>query len=76
MSPRRIKELTPGERRRAIVHRGRGRGLRPVDHRVLVFAAVIAWEIRRILRADLPQLRAAEAGAVSVAVFLCLYATT
>jgi voltage-gated potassium channel len=41
-----------------------------------VFATVIAWEIRRILRADLPQLRAAEAVAVSVAVFLCVYATT
>jgi voltage-gated potassium channel len=43
---------------------------------VAVFAGVLAWEIRRILTADLPQLRAVEAAAVSVTVFLCLYATT
>jgi voltage-gated potassium channel len=39
-----------------------------------VFTAVTAYELRRILRADLPQLRAAEALVVALALFLALFA--
>ncbi|QMU79864.1 two pore domain potassium channel family protein [Streptacidiphilus sp. PB12-B1b] len=41
----------------------------------LVFVAVMAYELRRILRADLPQLRAAEAVFVALPLFLVAFAS-
>ena len=41
----------------------------------LVFIGVLAWQIRAIMRAELPELRALEAGGVAVALFLVLFST-
>ncbi|CAG7579882.1 potassium channel family protein [Rhodococcus opacus] len=41
-----------------------------------LFAGVLVWQIRRILRAPLPQLRAIEALGAIIALFLLLFATT
>ncbi|MCB2177484.1 MAG: potassium channel family protein [Actinomycetales bacterium] len=41
----------------------------------LVFLAFLGWQVRRILRAELPQLRAAEAVGVLTAVFVVLFAS-
>ena len=40
----------------------------------LVFILVLAWLVRRIVRADLPELRAIEVLAIIVPLFLCLFA--
>ena len=41
----------------------------------VVFVVAMVIEVRRILRADLPQLRAAEAAIVALALFLALFAS-
>lgn len=43
---------------------------------LVVFAAVTAWQVRRIQRSDLPQLAALEALGMLVAFFVVLFATT
>lgn len=99
MSARRLRELAPAQRRRAVAATVVGSlimaaaliGLyyvlpltsgRPDAGAVLrlcvggvVFVAVVAVEVRRILRADLPQLRAVEAAIVSLALFVILFAS-
>jgi len=40
----------------------------------VLFIGVMVWEVRRILRADLPELRSVEAIAVAVPFFLTIYA--
>ena len=42
----------------------------------VLFIGVMVWEVRRILRADLPELRSVEAIAVAVPFFLTIYAAT
>lgn len=41
----------------------------------LLFLAVMAYELRRILRADIPQLRAVEAVAIALPLFVVLFAS-
>jgi hypothetical protein len=40
----------------------------------VVFAGLLFWQMRRVFRADLPELRAIQGLAVAVPVFLCLFA--
>jgi hypothetical protein len=99
VSPRRLGELTPARRRRAVAETAAGTLVlaaviitfyyllpldtgRPDQAAVVrlcvggvVFLAAMAVEVRRILRADLPQLRAVEAAVVALALFLVLFAS-
>jgi hypothetical protein len=100
MNPRRLADLTPAERRQALL-RSAVRcvavaaavvalyyafpfGGRIADSAVLlrltlgaiVFVAVMAWQLRRIIVADLPELRAVETLAIVVPLFLTIYAGT
>ena len=40
----------------------------------LVFVGIVVWQVWQILRADLPALRAVQAVAFVIPVFLCSYA--
>ena len=42
----------------------------------IVFVAVVVWEIRRIIRSEFPGIRAIEALAATVPLFLVLFAST
>jgi voltage-gated potassium channel len=100
MSPRRLGELTPHERRRAVVA-SLARCIvsfaaiitlyfvlplsdRSVDANAVVtlvvgaalFVAVLWWQFRRVIRAELPQLQAFEAVIVAVPLFVVIYSAT
>lgn len=98
MAPRRLRQLTPAERRRALAAAllrfvaifaavigayyllplGGGSSHFEAVIRLAVgavmFIAIMAWEVRRILAADLPELRAVDAIALAVPIFLTTHA--
>jgi hypothetical protein len=95
-SPRRVTDLSPQHRRKALIRTvitivaswvvlvgvyyalpiGKHTGLAVILRMLAGLALVVAvlwWQLQRILRADLPELRAAEALAVVVPLFLLVY---
>ena len=97
-TPRRLIDLSPTERRHAMLgatarclatvlvmltlyyvlplseHIANGAVLIRLFFGAIVFVAVMIWQLRRIISAELPELRAIETLAIGAALFLIIYA--
>lgn len=100
MSPRRLTDLSPLERRRAVAttasqcilivasviglyyvaplngRLGGGAGVLRLTIGAIIFVALMGLKVRRIVNADLPELRAMEALALAFPIFIVLFASS